>query len=260
MKKLIIFLLMCGICLASPTGIVAHWKLNDNAATDVVVDSAGSNNGALVNGNNDITSENSVTGVVKTALSFNGADDKITVPADPSIDVFGKTALTVSAWIFPNSSGRIVDKTDSSTNGYNFFVGGGGITLIALINHATTDTQAIKTNIVTVGAWNHVVFVYNEDGAKKIKLYLNGILQSLSSDTAGVGAIKDDSSSVLNIGADRNGGNNFTGNIDNVKILDKALTVHEIRLLYRNGNGTEIIAEMDTSRRYGRRNRTRYTK
>lgn len=239
MRKLIVLILLSlsGNCFASA---VAQWKMNDNASDAVVTDSVGSNNGTFGDSTGDPnTDAHTTTGKINGALTFDGTDDKITVSADSSIDAKDKTTLTIATWIYPTSSGRIVDKHDSSGKGYKFYVSGGGITLIALIEHDSTAAQAIKTNIVTVGAWNHAVLVYNEDGAKKIKLYLDGVLQSLTSDTAGVGTISDDSSEELRIGTDESDGNNFTGKIDNVIIYDEALTLSEVRVLYNGGRGTE---------------------
>ena len=172
-------------------------------------------------------------------LLFDGVDDKITVPADSAIDANGKTALTITAWINPSSdgesnTGRIVDKYDSSSAaGYRLFLSnesGTSFKINASIVHATQPATA-KTGAITgiKDVWGNVAFVYNEDGAKKIKIYLNGVLQAnTDTDDEGIDAIVNDNANPLLIGNLVGGVRAFDGSISDVRIYDVALTQVEI--------------------------------
>ncbi len=251
----------------SNIGIVAHYKLNETSGTSIA-DSAGTNIGTSAQDVSNMTA----VGVIDKALTFNGTTDKIAIAADSAIDAFGKTALSISAWINPasdgeNDTGRVVDKRDAATGGtigYYLLTEGEAGNLVVLhfnIKHATTDMQ-IKTNaIAPINTWSHVVGTYNEDGDGKGKLYLDGILQILAFETVGnvIGAPLDDSAIDLTIGnATEDTTRTFDGTIDNVMIFDRAINAEEVKLLYNAGHGTEVAAEMDISRRYKNKNRGRY--
>ena len=209
-----------------------------------------------------------------TGLLFDGAggEDIITVPADPSIDLNGKTQMSVSAWINPASDGegnfgRIADKMPAGlTSGYRLFVHAEAAGFLKLQFSAqysgATNSQAITTNaVIPINTWSHIVAVLNEDSGLKAKLYHNDTLQSLGTDIAGDGSPVDDSAVVLNIGNIVDLSRTFDGSIANVVIFNKALSKAEINVLY-NG-GTPIIrnfSRQDRNRRgrYNNRYRSRY--
>ena len=177
---------------------------------------------------------------------FDGADSIMTVPADPTIDINGKTVLSISAWINAASDGegnlgRIIDKT-TGTTGYFMQVeaeAAGFVKLEGLVYHdGAADARAItNAAIVPINIWSHVSFVYNEDSAKKIKIYLNGVLQALGTDTAGVGTVDDDSAIDLNIGNAVGVDRTFDGIISDVQIYNKALSAEEVLSIYSQTRG-----------------------
>ena len=85
-------------------GLVAHYKMNDNAASAIVLDSTGNNNGTLSDGVSNVTSDHDVTGIVNGALSFDGSNDRIALPYNG----WSITAGTVSLWLKPDSSQGLV--------------------------------------------------------------------------------------------------------------------------------------------------------
>ncbi len=239
MKRLLILLVLFFSGCAFAKTPVAHWKLGDPNGQTVIRDSVGSNNGEWVGtDSNTITPASSPAG---GGMVFDGVDDKITVPADPSIDAFGKTALSISACIKPlgggeGGLGRVIDKIDPGGLGYRIQVSSGGVGIRADIFHvspAANAATAINSNVLTVGAWNHVAFVFNEDSNKKIKLYVNGVLQSLTTNTAGVGTIPDDSAvdlAIGNLSADTS--KTFDGSISDVRIYDTALKASDVKAIF----------------------------
>ena len=206
---------------------VLHLKLWEGTAFDY---SLNGNNGTAAN-----------TTVSDKGYTFDGADSIITVPADTTIDINGKTVLSTSAWINPASDGegnlaRILDK-QAAAAGYVVYISaeaGGLIKVTALIYHdGVADATAVSNaTIIPINVWSHVAFVYNEDSAKKIKIYLNGGLQILGTNTAGVGAVDDDSAIDLTIGNNAILDRTFDGIISDVRIYNTARTATQIRDFY----------------------------
>ena len=219
-------------------GLVAHYKLYAGFTTPVV---AGVSNGSVfdysLNGNvGVIDKDNAVTLPAYPGFSFDGADSKITVAADPTIDGFGKTALTIVAWINPASDGEndeasIVSKI--SGIGYEFAVAGevgGFVGLKAAIKPIGDNINTKKDNIIPINQWSHVAIVWFEGGIKKGKLYLNGVLLTgLSSDSTGTGNPGDDRAVDLLIGEQGDEILAFDGLIDDVRIYETAKPAAEIK-------------------------------
>jgi len=224
-------------------GAGAHYKLNETSGTSIA-DSAGTNTGTWAGtGAQGLTS---MTAKVGGGLFFDGGaagSDVITAPADPSIDIKGKTSYSVSTWIRPASvgrtTGRIIDKANNNnaTLGYNFLLRdevAGFTKLQVIIQHAITDAQARSDAVVPNNLWSHVAFVYNEDSDGKIKLYLNALLLALDIDIAGnvIGSPSNDSALDLNIGNSAAKDRTFDGTIDNIIIYNRALGIDEIQQQY----------------------------
>ena len=238
--------------------LVAQYRMDEKTGT-AIKDSFGTNHGTWAG-----TAAQAITVVnapLSSGLTFDGGtpgDDAITVGADTLIDINGKSVYSISAWINPASDGegnygRIVSKVDAtaSTTGYSFYVGDEAASFVKfglLIQHATTDGSAYSNAaVVPINTWSHVVATYNEDGDGKSKLYLNGTLLALGTDTAGdtAGSPSDDSADDLVIGNSVDLDRTFDGSITNIMIFDHALTAFEVKRLYSNGAGTDIASDLD---------------
>ena len=180
-----------------------------------------------------------VDGRYGKALSFDGVDDYVNCGSDKSLASYGKDKITWEFWIYPKSdgegdSGRIADRS----LGYNFRVESevsSAVRLEGFVSHVTTGADAITSDRIAVNAWHHVVFVYNEDGAKKIKIYADGALMALWINTAGVGALSNDTGSSLYIGNTCAGNRTFDGYIGLAGIHNRALSAEEIQACYLGG-------------------------
>lgn len=158
----------------------------------------------------------------------------ISVPDSPSLSITG--SLTVAAWIRPtlNSTFQqgIVEKWDepSASAGYLFRLDGNE-NLSFSIGHATgnagvsTAPRAIPLNV-----WTHVAGVYSITAPAPtgtITNYVNGAADP----SVGSGiAPPTNGSYALQIGSDH-GANAFNGNLDEVRIYNRALTAAEVDVL-----------------------------
>jgi len=73
--------------------IVGAWKLDDDAASTVIIDSTGTNNATLVGGDN--TEDKSVAGHLGPAIDMNGTDDYIRTDSN----VQALNDFTVAMWV-----------------------------------------------------------------------------------------------------------------------------------------------------------------
>lgn len=210
--------------------LIAHYLMNDNAANTDVADATGNGHDATASRN---TEDMSVTGKISTALSFNGADDYVNIPAHADLRL--TAGGTIMAWIKPNTvgetGGRIVDKSTTTTgsNGYLFSIGSSG----KLTFRVSGGISISPAEDVTYGEWQHVAIAF--DGVRA-KFFVDG---AMVSDQA-YATLPPDVAGDVRIG-NRAGATDrtFDGAIDDVRIYSRALTAAEIALIYNAGSGSE---------------------
>ncbi|RLJ07123.1 MAG: hypothetical protein DRP16_04045, partial [Candidatus Aenigmatarchaeota archaeon] len=200
------------------TGLVGSWHFNEGSGT-LAKDSSGyRNDGTLVNG------PQWVDGKFGKALQFDGVNDYVEVPYDPSLHGF--SAFSMGAWIYVNSyqdDYAIILNTETE---YEFGIAPDG-TLQWAIHNTNPGWTWINTGyVVPLQQWIHIMITY--DGST-IRTYVNG--DEVHSRT-GSGSIADDGNPVI-IGWRGDKGNSpFNGAIDEVRIYNRALTQEEIKDLY----------------------------
>ena len=255
------------------SALVAHYKMNDNTASTTVVDSQGYSNGTARQNTDQITT----TGKMNSALSFNGVDDYVN--ANDSFESTFQSDFSVSAWFKPTDGNPAGDRdilgtsefffTDSVLlyHNYRAFPAELSGTKINFAYYPSTTSTQNAGSVFVDGqeTWHHVVGVVEQTTATTITmyLYLNNVL--VGSDTGTVDMTTYSNPHKLYIGQGNHDGTptlavDFDGDIDNVMIFNTALTPAEIRYLYNDGQGTEILAEVDVDSARTRRLslRTRY--
>jgi hypothetical protein len=211
-------------------GPVAWWRMDDNAASTVVIDSAGANTGTSARNTSTVTTN----GINRGALAFNGSSDFVAITNSPSVDI--TSAISVSCWVYPQSSSQnsgIVGKWNSGSqtdNAWLIYVGQNvannkwGFTLQQSDNAIKSIAPATTFSATN---WYHVVLVA---GGTNFSAYVNG---SNIGNTAYDGTIKSTARNVT-IGKLRTQDAlySFNGIIDDVLIFPRALTQSEITQLY----------------------------
>ncbi|NCC23170.1 MAG: LamG domain-containing protein [Alphaproteobacteria bacterium] len=223
-------------------GLVGHWRLDDGAGSTTAADSSGNGHtGTLTN--MEAAQDWVQAATISGGLDFDGTDDHVSVADNPALDL--TSTVSVSAWI----------KADSLTTGTEenriVFKGGGGhgdnlYTLevnngiIAFALHgfapgvdssacvATDDFCVRGVTTVSTGTWYHVAGTYDGNVAK---VYVNGV-EDGSNIFTNTGTAN---SYPLNIGGRSDASDMFDGQIDDVRVHDRALTSHEIETLYEQG-------------------------
>ncbi|HUW20936.1 MAG TPA: LamG domain-containing protein [Sedimentisphaerales bacterium] len=211
-------------------GLVGHWKFDEGSGT-TAYDSAGTNNGTLVNG--PVWTSGKIAG----ALRFDGIDDYVRVNDDPSLD--GMNALALTAWLKTVGSGidtGVIHKYlhfDGDNWNDSFFLSlknDGKITF----SYSLGNTQVVKTSstVVDDDCWHQIVGIYT---GSKGSIYIDGNQAPLSRDDPDPGGPINDSNQDLLIGCANAAGTLqyfFDGEIDDVRVYNRALSAEEVRQLY----------------------------
>jgi hypothetical protein len=168
-------------------------------------------------GRNTLTA-NSLTYASNNTFSFDGVDDLINAGNNAILNVGNN--ITVNAWVFIGSTASyqpIVSKVVSDyTLGWELANSSGA--LRATVRPAPID---IASGALTINSWNMTTMTFN---GTTLSLYLNGVFQTSSTG----GSVTLNSTQDMYIGS-RIQGNFFNGNVSNVQIYNRALTVAEIK-------------------------------
>jgi hypothetical protein len=181
------------------------------------------------NNNGTIYGATWVSGKHGYALSFDGVDDYVDIPDNPSLRT--KTVESIEAFIRIDAIGS--NKQAIITHGYEDDLGGNNVLAIDsngnLYFHARDSSTITGTTILHEGITYHVAFTY--DGTTG-KLYVNGQL-----DISGTTIVDVDVNGRVIIGRYQNPLTGvwafpFNGIIDGVRIYSRVLSAEEIQAHY----------------------------
>lgn len=218
------------------SGLVGYWSFNgkDISGTTAYDRSGQGNNGTLINGPAPIM------GKVGQALSFDGADDYVSV--NTTAGSLGSNNQTICAWVQPSSTAKaiVVSKTDPGVAAMSFFInsdhsgnaspGSWGFGLVG--SGPSYLISAVESNVISVGQWTHLCAA--RTGPTTMSLYRNGVLDSPTWTTSS--NVTELSSGTFYIGTRMDvNGFYFPGSIDEVRIYNRALSASEVTALYNAG-------------------------
>ena len=175
---------------------------------------------------------NSVEGKLDNGLEFNG-DNANRLEVISAAKLEGMSALTIAAWVLPRNIAdyegmSIVSKRNAFNDGdvYNLFTWTGQV-----VNGRVNGNNAnigLSTTVLEDETWYHITLVFDGQGnaGEKIKLYVNGILES--SDTHPDNAVGGGGAPVWIGELDANRGFAWDGIMDEVRIYDHAISEVEI--------------------------------
>ncbi|MEI6261742.1 MAG: LamG domain-containing protein [Deltaproteobacteria bacterium] len=220
-----VIFLFCDIVNAGINdGLVAYYPLNGNAN-----DESGNGHNGTVNGAILTTDR---FGNTNSAYSFDGVQDHvIRVPSNNNLN-FGKSDFSMSVWIKPNSSSnpQIMGKDNhagtAATTGYLLrYLDGKGVSFG--VRDPISGTFVDSPHPLGY-EWTHVV-AFRESNV--LKLYINGVFDSSMPESS---AVDVSNTADFKIGRfDEWYQPSFRGNIDDVRIYNRALSASEIQQLYQ---------------------------
>lgn len=237
--------------LPSDANLVGYWnfdegKLTSSAANPTTYDNSGNGNDGSLYGT--MTDSDYVTGVVGTALDFEGTDDYVSI-ADADNLSFGNSfndgLFSISAWIYMDDATNfaIIDKYQ--TNNWEYFLMVDSTDKIYLQFYDTSVPARIGRKYNTAitayeGQWIHIVTTYDASSTSAgMKIYLNGSRVDDISDDVGTYVAMENLTANVYIGSDLTSYAN--GKIDEVRIYAKELTAKEVYALYKNPAGNKGV-------------------
>lgn len=198
---------------AQPLGLVAAYGFNEGTGTVVADQSGGTNNGTI--GTATWTSG----GKYGNALTFNGTSARVTVADASALDL--TNAMTLEAWVRPTALGGWRDVIYKGANDIYYLMASSDNSTPAL--GGTFAPAAVRGGAsLPLNSWVHLAGTY--DGAT-LRLFTNGVQVS---SLAQSGPIQT-STGALTIGGDSTYGQYFAGQIDEVRIYNRALSAAEIQ-------------------------------
>ncbi|MBU1004659.1 MAG: PKD domain-containing protein, partial [Nanoarchaeota archaeon] len=186
------------------------------------------------------------------ALSFDGANDWVSVGGDESQFDITYKKLTVSAWIkadtnqpSPDGYYLIIDKSHGAVDNTGWFMQGdlsAGGTVSFGYGDGAVSWPGVPTSMSLLdNTWHHLVGVYN---TTTLKIYVDGILDN----SVPANSLPLDNDRPVDIGSHWGGGARqryFKGEIDEIKIWSRALSADEINQEYETNK--LISGEPDNS-------------
>ena len=225
---LIIFLTV-SMVNASTTGLISRWSFEEGTGI-LAGDSVGTNSGTLTGPPSwDSASKPPLNGN-QYSLRFDGYD-YVVIPDDTSLDL---DFVTLSAWVLidPTNSAVQANIVRKGTTGsgndrvYGLTIRSSGQVRGFAVLNSSLVVDADNGTALSKSAWHHIAMSY--DG-QQTKVYIDGVLDHTSGTTAGV--IADNDKDVMIGGIAATSGWYFKGNIDEVRIYNRALTTNEIASL-----------------------------
>ena len=226
--------------LIGGTGIYAQYHLNESSGTNVDDASPNNRDGTTIN----MEDSDWVAGKLNNCLQFDGTNEYVNCG---DIGNFERTdPFSLECWIKTTDAGNACLLTkalwDGSTyRGYILTLSAGKLRVYLVHDTGANEWIDIITNVtVNDNTYKHVVVTYDGSSlASGLTIYVNNVSQVVvvNRDLLGSNTIL----TTANFQISGRGGANelFEGQIDEVVVYDKELSVAEVAARYNSGSGTE---------------------
>ena len=222
------------------TGLVAHWKLDEEVGNEAIDSSPNLQNGTTLAG-----TTLGQAGQKDMAFSFDGLTGGVNLGDVAHMDK--ASAFTFSSWFNRRSevtsatnhgvSAVLVAQSNNTTND-NFEIGTKGTVVQIYIDSSTgADSKVDIEAGIQDNTWYHLVFTYdvNDPDGTPARLYVNGQLIEARADWQG--ALDDSVTSPLSLGIARPATDKWgmlDGLMDDTILWDHALSPNQIHWLHQN--------------------------
>jgi len=223
-------------------GLVAYYSFEDGSGSTATDFSGNGNTGTLTN----MEAADWVDGKIGKALSFGGVDEYVDISGSNLSTL--SSSFTLATWAkFNNVNGAFLIEKASPNNGANFYIwwsandiGLGNSWIFGFRNSQNTAWKDhAYVNTPTAGIWYHVVFVFDDSG-NTANLYLDGALVKSEAETDSPYYGSENLKIATNSNADSS--YSLNGQIDEVRIYNRALSATEVASLYERTSQAKITS------------------
>ncbi len=217
------------------TNLVGYWKMEDNWE-----DSSGKGNDGT--GHGGVTF---VDGKIGHCGSFDGNNDYVEIPFDPSLDLEQYDSISISAWVnpTPNTTLYIWANYYDHSHFVAVYIDTGGKVHFRIYEYSGGEDQwTWRTNSSINDGFSHIAIIHT-NGDDPI-FYINGALVNSSATSGRNDKIRHTSNTALLIGSHYNKGSYANGLIDEVKVCNRALSEEEVKTEYETV-GLVVLYHMD---------------
>ena len=208
------------------SGLAGYWKLDDGSGTSATDASTNGNTGTLTN------SPTWTTGQIGSAVDLDGTDDYINFGATYN---YTSSDFSISHWakfdsLTTDTGGQgplTIYKGAYQVNGYYAQVSTTGGVSFFTNQSGASQASSTATGVIVAGNWYHMTYVRR--GAT-VQIYINGVD---STTTIGSHSNPSSSSSNFEFGRYAPGNIEMNGQVDELRVYDRALSADEVSGLYR---------------------------
>ena len=198
---------------SGPAGPVAAYAFNEGAGITTTDSSGNNNTGSLLGPSWTPNGKNG------GALNFDGLNDLVRVADHATLDL--TNAMTLEAWVRPTAGGgwrTVVLKEKPNGLVYALYSNSNSNRPTMYVNNFNAE----GTGPLTLNTWTHIAATY---GSNVLRLYVNGTqVDSFNRNTT-----MANSTGTLGIGGNQIWNEYFTGQLDDVRIYNRALTPTQIQ-------------------------------
>jgi hypothetical protein len=215
-------------------GLVGYWSFEGKTVSGTrVFDASGTGNyGTMTNG------PTLVNGKLGQALQFDSISQYVDAGSAASLDL--DSSFSVGFWYKSRTfslNAQIVSKTNSSSLwNFQFYeqLGPGTPSVRFAIYDGNQVPLVDAQNTLSDNTWHHIVGI-RDVATDKLYLYVDGVLNGSATDTT-TGSLPSAGDSLrFGQAVDLGGPKSFIGNLDDVRIYNRALSAAEIKRLYKIG-------------------------
>ncbi len=222
-------------------GLAGYWTFDNkdiNWAGNTIQDTSGNGNtGTLTGMSAAITPSLGKRG---QAFRFDGSDDEVDIGTLGDNVITENTPFSISLWTKPGRftfSNYLVNRTPIS--GFTFDAAPSG--QIRFFQQGSTNlVRNSNTGALTLNQWSHVVATWTGSlTATDIHIYVDGVEVSYAQTQDGVTLTNNTGSVVI--------GETYLGDIDDVRIYSRPLSLAEVQQLYNSGSGKVNVTSRSSS-------------
>lgn len=197
--------------------------------------SGNNNNGTLTNGP-------AYSSANRGSIAFDGTDDKVSCGSSGLNNLISFSLLLWINKISSSSGGngfdRLIAKRSSGGSGWWDLYTSSTHTIALSADFITTDIVRETSNTISLNKWNMVSCTWDgSSSASNIKFYINNLETSYTTTTNGVGGRASESTNVAVIGGGDFGNRPFYGNMSQILVYNKVLSLSDIQQNYNATKG-----------------------